>query len=200
MINVIDSKVKEVTMDIKNSDDSLIWKEASRQPILKTPVMTVMQTRSISPEGTEGQYIVMDAPDWVVTVPVMDDSFLMVKQWRHGEQKLSIEFPGGVINPGEDPDKAAVRELKEETGFTAGQLIHLGSINPNPALMSNHVHIYAALNLAKGSGQQLDSDEYINYIKLPQHEVIQKMGTPEYPHALMSAALFLYQRYTGTAR
>ncbi len=178
-------------------DTDLTWSEKSRTPLLKTVVMTVMETQSISPDGTSGKYIVMDASDWVIVIPDMDDSFLMVKQWRHGEQKLSIEFPGGVIEKNEPPEKAAGRELKEETGYVAGKLIKLGTMNPNPALMSNHIHIFAALNLERQGDQSLDSDEYLNYLKIKKAEVYKEMGSEKYPHALMSAALFLYQNSTN---
>jgi len=178
-----------------NSDSDLLWAEQKRKQLLKTPVMTVMETESISPKGTKGSYIIMDAPDWAIVIPVIGSKFLMVKQWRHGEQGLSIEFPGGVIESGETADAAAGRELKEETGYTARHLVKLGSINPNPALMSNHVHIYAAFDLQKSGGQNLDPDEYINCFELEKNDVYRNMGSKTYPHALMCSALFLYRQY-----
>ncbi|MFA6857887.1 MAG: NUDIX hydrolase [Treponema sp.] len=183
-------------MKVQTDDDSLVWTEQRKRELLKTTVMTVTETECTASDGQKGNYIVMDARDWVIVIPVINTKFLMVKQWRHGEKALSIEFPGGVIETGEKPEKAAERELKEETGYTAKQLIHLGTMNPNPALMSNHVYIYIAEGLKKTADQQLDNDEYVHYLEKEQEEVLDKIGTKEYSHALMASAAALYMRYT----
>jgi NTP pyrophosphohydrolases including oxidative damage repair enzymes len=182
-------------MNSQTDDSALVWTENRRQVLLKTVVMTVTETESTASDGQKGRYIVMDTKDWVIVIPVSGSKFLMVKQWRHGEKALSIEFPGGVIDSGESPEKAAARELVEETGYTAERLIHLGTMNPNPALMSNHVHVYAADGLKKTDTQHLDDDEYVHYLEKDQNEVLDNLGTPDYPHALMAAAAALYMRY-----
>ncbi|MBQ7159161.1 MAG: NUDIX hydrolase [Treponema sp.] len=178
-----------------NTDSQLLWKEGKKTLLLKTTVLDVTSIESTSSDGLKGDYIVMDAKDWAIVIPDAGDSFLMVKQWRHGERALSIEFPGGVIETGESPEKAAARELKEETGFSAGRLVKLGSMNPNPALMSNHVHVFAAFDLQPAGEQHLDEDEYVSYFEMPKEEVYAKMGTKEFPHALMAAGLALYREY-----
>lgn len=179
-----------------DNDAALLWTQGEPCPLLKTPVFTVKKVPSTSAEGVTGDYFVMDAPDWCIVIPDAKTGFLMVKQWRHGERALSIEFPGGVIERGEAPEKAAARELLEETGCKAGSLTYLGSMNPNPALMTNHTHVFVAENLENTGSQNLDEDEYVAAFEVPKSEVFEKMGTKEYPHALMTAALMLYRRYT----
>ncbi len=178
-------------------DKDLLWQEESRTELYKTPVFTVTSRHSRGPKGIEGDYIVNEAHDWVIVIPVLNDDFLMVKQWRHGEKALSIEFPGGVIDNGESADVGARRELKEETGATAGKLTLLGKMNPNPALFANHVYVFCAENLSFSGKQNLDSDEYLNYMQMPQSEVFKIMGSKSCPHALMAAALCLYREQYG---
>lgn len=177
---------------METDESRLRWKENSRKEILKTRVFTVTERQSTSPDGKEGTYIVNDAPDWVIVLPLHGENFLMVRQWRHGEKNLSWEFPGGVIDEGEIPVEAAKRELKEETGAEAGKLTLLGSMNPNPALFSNHVHIFLAEELTFSGKQDLDADEYIQYKEMNKKEVFKLLGTKDFPHALMASAMGLY--------
>ena len=174
------------------SDSQLVWTEGEKEILLKTPIATVCQTPATASDGQKHNYISIDSRDWVAVIPVKDENFIMVKQWRHGEKALSIEFPGGVIDKGEVPLEAAKRELLEETGATAKKMTCLGSMNPNPALFANHVHVFLAEDLEFSGKQNLDSDEYVNYMEISKSEVIKKMGSHEYCHALMASAAALY--------
>ncbi len=180
-----------------NEDDKLKWEEGSPKELLKTVVCTVTSRHNTASDGTEGDYIIMEAPDWVIVVAEHNENFLMVKQWRHGEGALSVEFPGGVIDKGESPETAARRELEEETGYKAGKLTKLGSVNPNPALFNNHVHFYLAEDLQATGKQNLDADEFINCMELSKKEVLEGMGTEQFPHAIMGMALSLYIKHNG---
>ena len=173
-------------------DEKLEWKEEKRKEILKTVVFTVTERYSTGPDGQKGTYIVNEAPDWVIVIPVDGEDFLMLKQWRHGSKCLSIEFPGGVAEKGEDFEVSARRELEEETGAQAGKLTLLGEFSPNPALFANKVHVYCAEDLKFSGEQKLDADEFVSYMKISKREVYEKMGSAEFPHGLMLSALCLY--------
>jgi 8-oxo-dGTP pyrophosphatase MutT (NUDIX family) len=116
----------------------------------------------------------------------------MVHQWRYGSAELSVEFPGGVVEKGEDPEAGARRELEEETAHRAGRLIKFGSLRPNPAIMSNTVHFYLAEDLIPLSRQNLDEDEFVDVLRISEKEVIANMGKPPYIHSLSAAALAFY--------
>ena len=92
------------------SDSQLVWTEGEKEILLKTPIATVCQTPATASDGQKHNYISIDSRDWVAVIPVKDENFIMVKQWRHGEKALSIEFPGGVIDDGESPLQGAIRE------------------------------------------------------------------------------------------
>ena len=187
-----------------DDDEKLKWASGQKKLLLKTAVFNVTSSTNTHKNGertVQGDYIVLDAPDWVIVIPELDDKatgqkdFFMVKQWRHGSKCLSVEFPGGVIDKGEDPEQAARRELLEETGCRAGKLTKLGQVNPNPALFSNHVHFFLAQNLECGNQQSLDDDEFVNVIKVPVEKIKKDMGTEQFPHALMSTAMMFYLNY-----
>lgn len=182
-------------------DDKLKWTCGEKKSLLKTAVFDVTSSRNTHKEGdrnVQGDYIVLDAPDWVIVIPEFEEKtgagkeFFMVKQWRHGSKCLSVEFPGGVIDRGEEPEQAARRELLEETGCRAGKLTKLGQVNPNPALFSNRTHIFLAQDLECTNTQDLDKDEFVNVIRVPVDQIIKDMGTEQFPHALMSSAMCFY--------
>ncbi len=176
-------------------DQELKWTTTQTKELLKTPVFDVVQQSEQSGTGLSGEYVAVKAPDWVVVVPVYQDCFVLVRQWRHGEDRLTTEFPGGVVDPGEDPAETAARELLEETGFQAGKLTDLGRCSANPALFKNHFNCFLAEELKPTGEQHLDADELLNYQLVPIKEVVAAFGTGEYTHAYMGTALAFYFRH-----
>jgi len=192
----------------------LIWTEENRKRVFNSKVFSVWESYCKSPESQPGHdepqvFTVIDARDWVIVVPVIDSpepqpslkgegspivgrQFVMVWQWRHGSKCLSLEFPGGVMESGENPDEAAIRELYEETGYKPQKIKKIGEFSPNPAIMSNKVHFFLAENLTGDGKQDLDEDEFVETVLVDTNEVIQGMGKKPYIHALMGTALALY--------
>jgi len=177
----------------------LTWTETGNKQVFDCKIFSVNESYCKSPAGNEPQtFTVIDAKDWAIVIPVIETSkgkqFLMVWQWRHGSKCLSLEFPGGVFEPGENPEQAAARELYEETGYKPQKIKKIGEFSPNPAIMSNKVHFFLAEDLIDTGKQELDEDEYVEIALIDEKEVIQGMGKPPFVHALMGTALALYNQ------
>ena len=182
-------------MGCNMNEKDLVWMIESDKQLLHTPVFDVLEQHETAANGIQGDYIAVDAPDWVMVIAVYQGSFALVRQWRHAAQNLSLEFPGGVVDRGEDAETAARRELCEETGFLAGKLTCLGCVSPNPALFKNRLHVYLAEELTQTGEQSLDSDELLTFELMPTDEVIASYGKGEFTHALMGTAMLLYLQH-----
>ncbi|MFO8041659.1 MAG: NUDIX hydrolase [Alkalispirochaeta sp.] len=182
----------------------LLWTELDRNTLVDTPVFTLVRSRRQAADGREADYYVMDAPDWANVVALTTDTqgrecFVMVRQFRHGSMTVSLEFPGGVVDPGEDATTAIIRELKEETGYVSEDVRYLGSVNPNPALMGNRCHTYLAEKCVHpGGDQDLDENEIIDVELVPVEELVGGGRNAEFDHAMMHVALELYLRRAAT--
>ena len=179
----------------------LVWKEEKKKNVFTSNVFSVSERHCTGPENKSRIFTVLDASDWVIIVPVLKtnqkEKFVMVNQWRHGSKCLSLEFPGGVCEPGEDPKEAAARELLEETAYKPGKMIKLGELSPNPAIMSNKVNIYLAEDLFNTGKQNLDADEFVDVELVDKETVLKNIGKPPFFHALMVSALALYLHHSG---
>ncbi len=173
------------------------WVLKSKKKLYDYSIFSAAELRSLGPQGKEGRFIVLDAPDWAVVIPVMEKNghrqIVAVRQYRHGAEQVMMEFPGGVVEKGEEAAKAAARELEEETGYRAGTLEKLGECSPNPAFMTNRFHIFLAGDLTRSGQQNLDEFEFVDVELVPEEEVFSAMGKAPWNHALMTTALWYYQ-------
>jgi 8-oxo-dGTP pyrophosphatase MutT (NUDIX family) len=117
----------------------------------------------------------------------------MVRQFRHGARRVTLEIPGGIVDPGEVPEEAAARELREETGYRAGRLRPLGVVNPNPALFGNTVHTFLAEDVERVDEVCNVGLEETVVELVPEVEIPDRLRAGEVDHALVIAALHWWE-------
>ena len=141
------------------------------------------------PSGQERDFIVIDTVSWVNVVPVTTDgNVVLIRQFRHGIRDVTMEIPGGMIDEGEAPEAAAVRELREETGYVAERIRLLARVLPNPAMQNNFLYLFAAEGCRNTGKTQFDAFECIDVLERPLAAIPAMIRDGEIAHAMVIAA------------
>ena len=175
------------------------WLRGGERVLVSTRVLDLRSVRFRHPSrGTERDFVIAHAPDWVNVVAVTPDGRLvLVRQFRFGSNGLSLELPGGVLEAGEDPVAAAVRELSEETGCAGAAARLLGSVHPNPAIMDNRCHFVLVEGAAPKGPVKWDDDEEIEMLTAPVGDVLAWVRSGRITHSLTVAALMFFEGARG---
>ena len=126
--------------------DSPAWRRVRSERVADCRVFRVRRDIAINPRGgAEHDFYVVEAGDWINVIPLTrDEEVVMIEQYRHGSEDVTLEIPGGMVDEGESPVEAAARELIEETGYTSNEITALGRTRPNPAIHDNWLHTFLA--------------------------------------------------------
>ncbi|MBH47344.1 MAG: hypothetical protein CME71_04145 [Halobacteriovorax sp.] len=152
--------------------------------------------RASTTQDMSGDFDVLDFLGWVNIVAITPDhQVLHVRQYRQGVDEVTLEIPGGAIDPGEEPLVAAKRELKEETGYESSDWLKLGVVDPNPAFQSNHCHVYLAKQCHKVCEPSLDPLEELEVELIDKKQLPSLVSGGEVKHSLVLSAYFLARDY-----
>ena len=133
------------------ADAELVWRRARSEQVADCRVFKVRRDLSADPRGgREHDFYVIEAPDWINVIPLTKaGEVVLIEQYRHGSEEVSLEIPGGMVDPGEEPRETAARELLEETGYEARGVVLLGRTRPNPAIQDNWIHTFLARDVER---------------------------------------------------
>ncbi|MFP4566365.1 MAG: NUDIX hydrolase [Spirochaetaceae bacterium] len=178
----------------------LLWKERSRELVYEAKIFDLHKVERESADGRRGSFVLITSADWVHVVALTtnhagEECFVVVRQFRQGARRLTMEFPGGIVDEDEKPEDAARRELEEETGYVAEEFIKIGEVSPNPAIQDNTVHTFLALDAHLASDQSLDEHEIVDAELVPVAELDPETHPEFFVHAIMVTAMYWYEKW-----
>jgi 8-oxo-dGTP pyrophosphatase MutT (NUDIX family) len=171
-------------------DDDLVWRLGARLPGADYRIFRTAFVDGVHPRtGAIKRFSLIECVDWVNVIALTpDDHVVLIRQHRAGTNTVCLEIPGGMVDEGEAPAIAAARELEEETGYTAATWRPLGISAPNPAIQSNRLHSYLALDARPTTATRHDTSEVIAIETAPLSEVRTMLRDGRIDHALVIAA------------
>lgn len=178
----------------KEKEEAGQWKVLSSEYIIKRPWLTARKDMLLMPDGrVNPEFYVLEYPSWVnVIARDGEGRFVMVRQYRHGLGAMSTELVAGVVEPGEEPEQAARRELLEEAGYGGGQWTLQAVISGNPSTTNNLTYCFLAEDVEKISDQHLDPTEMVEPMLLTRDELLALMRSDHMKQSLMLAPLWRY--------
>lgn len=174
------------------------WEIISSKKDKSYRVFSLRTDRAISPRtGQDHNFFVLESSSWVNVIPLTpENEVVLVRQYRHGIRDVTLEIPGGLVENLDTPLKAAQRELSEETGYRAAEIIPLGRVHPNPAIQDNQCFTFLARDVFPAGGQQQDEKEDIQVLVRPLSEIPRLIKEGDITHSLVLAAFYrFYMEY-----
>ena len=170
------------------------WKTLESKYIIRRPWLTARVDMVQLPNGViNPEHYVLEYPDWVNIIAITNDGkYVLIRQYRHGLDKIEVELCAGVSEAGENPEEAARRELLEETGYAGGEWSLTMKICQNPSICNNYTYCFVARGVERVSEQHLDESEDIEVLLFSEDELLAMMRSGDMTQALMLAPLWMH--------
>lgn len=182
--------------------DDLVWPLERSEQVGDYRHFRVRRDWCRSPGAADPHdFYVLDMPDWVQVVAVTtDDRLVLVEQFRPGSRRVTLEFPAGLVDPGEDAVAAGVRELEEETGYRGGEAVVIGDLDPNPALQNNRLYVVLIEGCRATGERDPDPAEEIRVREASLDDVASLIHAARFDTAFGIVAWDCYRRHRSRAR
>jgi 8-oxo-dGTP pyrophosphatase MutT (NUDIX family) len=173
----------------------LAWRRERSEQVADCRVFKVRRDTSADPrDGRTHDFFVIEAPDWINVIPLTaEGEVVLIEQYRHGAEEISLEIPGGMVDAGEAPADAAARELLEETGYEASEIVFLGKARPNPAIENNWIHTFLARGARFLRDPVFDGTEQTVVRIFPRDAIPALIAEGKINHALVVVGFHLLQ-------
>jgi ADP-ribose pyrophosphatase len=157
-------------------------------------IFNLRRDRARSPRTSETHdFYVLESPSWVNIIPLTPTKeVVLIRQYRFGIRDMTLEIPGGLMEPSDSPEEAARRELREETGYREETLIPLGTVHPNPAIQNNLCYTFLASDVFPVGQLIQDEREDIEVVLQPLSEIPRLIREGAISHALVIAAFYRF--------
>ncbi len=184
-------------MSEKQPDKPLPWPVISSETTAETRIFKLRTDLAKSPRtGKIHPFQILESPDWVNIVAITpQQELVLIRQYRFGTGEVTLEIPGGLIDPGDTPESAALRELREETGYMPGakngrpMVRRIGRMRPNPAFMNNTCYTYLVEEAVQKGSQEQDPAEDISVELHPVGDIPDLIKSGQIDHGIVLNAL-----------
>ena len=167
-------------------------KRVDRKLVYKGSIIDYYKDEMVTIDGNRAFWDHIEHKGAAAMLPVLEDGrIVLVRQYRNSLEKEILEIPAGGLEPGEDTMVAAKRELEEETGYVAGEVSHLITINTTVAFCNEKIFIYVGHNLSQGV-KHLDRDEYTDVEIYTLDEIVKMISEGEITDSKTISAIMYY--------
>ena len=158
-----------------------VWERLSSERLMETPYFTLRSDKLRLPDGNvKDPYYVLERPDAALVFPLTrEGEVVLVRQYRPAIGRIELGLPAGLVEEGEEPEKAARRELLEETGYARGEWELLSVVASSPSLKDNWAHLYLARGVSRDASPQPDEYERVEVVLVPVGELLSKIADGE---------------------
>ena len=186
----------ETGSDVPRLED-FQWQRIESEQVADCRVFQVRRDRALNPRGgAEHDFYCIEAVDWINIIPLTArDEVVMIEQYRHGTNEVTLEIPGGMIDVGESAHQSAARELLEETGYRAHEVLLLGRTRPNPAIQNNWLSSFLARDVRFEQEPVFDAAEWTVVRLVPLADVPSLIAKGVITHSLVVAAFHWLSLY-----